>query len=177
MTAQIAELCRLYVLLAFLLSAGGKTFGFTDFRRGLTDSFRIPRNLSGVLAAVIIAAEWIVVGLLTFERGVSRLGMAAALLLLGLFTTVILVAFLRGASVSCNCFGASTRRISIYDLFRNGALMGACAFNLLYAQGETMNTISYVLLTGVALTALLMTVNLHDLVQLVRLSRRGGVAE
>jgi hypothetical protein len=179
MAAHLAELCRLYVLLAFLLSAGGKTLGFGEFRRGLTDSFSIPSNLSGLVGGVIIAAEWTIAALLTLDRGASgRIGMAAALSLLGLFTAVILVAFMKGAIVSCNCFGASTRRISIYDLFRNGTLMGACAFNLLYAQRETMSAVSCVLLALVALTALLMTVNLQVMVQLARLSRRGaGAAE
>lgn len=179
MVAHIAELCRWYVLFAFLLSAGGKVLGCGEFRRSLTQSFSIPSNLSGVLAGVIIAAEAVIAGLLTLDRGVpGRVGMAAALLLLGLFTVVVLVAFLKGAIVSCNCFGGSTRRISIYDLFRNGALMSACAFNLLYAQPDTMNAISCVLLAGAALTALLMTVNLQEMLQLVRLSRAGaGVAE
>jgi hypothetical protein len=179
MAAHIAELCRVYVLLAFLFAAGGKTFDFGEFRRGLTESFNIPRTLSGAVAGVIIAAEWGIAGLLTFDRGAAgRAGMAAALLLLGLFTAVIALAFVRGAIVSCNCFGASTRRISIYDLFRNGALMGACSFNLMYAQSGTVNAISYVLLTGAALTALTMTVNLQEMVQVVRLSRRSaGAAE
>src|SRR5687768_12946336 len=139
MAAHIAELCRLYVLLAFLFAAGGKTFGFGEFRRGLTESFDIPRTLSGAVAGVIIAAEWVIAALLTLARGAAGRAGMAALLLLGLFTAVIVVAFVKGAIVSCNCFGASSRRISIYDLFRNGALMAACAFNLLYAQPGTVN--------------------------------------
>lgn len=169
MAAQVAELCRWYVLFALLLAAGGKTLSFGEFRRGLTDSFNIPSIPSGIVAATIVAAEWMIVGLLISNRG----GMLAALLLLGLFTAVILVAFMKGAIVNCNCFGASTRRVSIYDLFRNGALMSACAFNLLYARPGTMSVISYLLLAGAALTALLMTVNLQEMVQVIRLSRRG----
>jgi hypothetical protein len=48
----------------------------------------------------------------------------------------------------------------------------------MYAQAGTVNAISYVLLTGAALTALTLTVNLQEMVQLIRLSRRSaGAAE
>ena len=60
-------------------------------------------------------------------------------------------------------------KVMLYALF-------ACAFNLLYAQPGTVNAISYVLLTGAALTALTMTVNLQEMVQVVRLSRRSAGA-
>lgn len=165
----ISEGSRLYVLLALLFAAWGKSANVEQFKEAIAKSFPRLGRASGFVAISIIGTEWLIAALMLFGGVQSRIGLAAALGLFILFTTVISWALLLGNPVVCNCFGSSGHRISVHDLFRNILFIGASWLGLHYSStAGSIGVIAYVALAGIALILLLLSIALQDIATLLR---------
>lgn len=168
-TVYISEASRLYVLIALLLAAWGKTIGFGKFRKELIDSFPSLSNVSALVALLIVAAEWLIAALLLSGGAASRAGLAAALALFSVFTAVISVSLVQERAMVCSCFGSSSHRISAHDLVRNVLFMGAAGFSLMHPPIDgSIDGISRTSLAGVALIIFLLSTSMQDVALLLR---------
>lgn len=166
----ISQACRLFVVIVLLSAATGKTLNFSRFRDGLVKSFPTAGGVIGVLAALIVIAEWLVgASLLSPTMSIRSLGLLAALALFTLFATVITWSLIQDRAISCSCFGASTHRITPYDLLRNLVFIGAVVIAWKYAQTDAaIDAVSSLMLAGIALIAFLITTALQDIALLLR---------
>lgn len=163
------EICRLYVLIALLFAAWGKTIGFTAFRRSLADSFPALARVDAAVASAIVSAEWAIALLILIGGASSRIGIVAALVLLSLFTAVIGAALASGRAIVCSCFGASGHRIGGVDVVRNLALIVAAAVVVFWPTGEgAWPPIQQLTLAAIATIFVLASVWLRDLGWLLR---------
>jgi thiol-disulfide isomerase/thioredoxin len=176
MTAtSLSEACRLYILVVLFAAAVGKARALGDFAQTLEALVHLPSRWSRSVAAAIAALELLVALALVAGGTAARHGMAAALALFLAFTAVLLVALVRRQAVSCNCFGAGDHPISAWDLVRNLLLIAACvAWFLLGPPEAALPPGAWLLLSGAAVLAFLLSTNLHRLAHLVR---RGGREE
>jgi hypothetical protein len=163
--------CRWAIGITFAVSALGKATSMTSFRAAVADFGVLPAGWVDRVAAGTVAAEGLVVVLLALGRGSTAAGFALALVLLGLFSAVLATALRRNAGVSCNCFGYSDRRISWYDVVRNGCLTLCCASGLwssFAAPGGRPALAVILALALMAATFMVLVSNLEDIVELLR---------
>lgn len=169
MAPPLVEICRLYVLIALLFAAWGKTAGFAAFRESLADSFPALARVAAAVAFAIVAAEWTIALLMLAGGASARIGVIAALALLSLFTLVIGAALASGRAIVCSCFGASGHRIGIVDFVRNLALTAAAAVAVVLSTGgDAWPPIQQLTLAGIATILVLASVWLRDLGWLLR---------
>lgn len=172
-TPVLVEICRLYVLIALLFAAWGKTAGFAAFRVSLADSFPALARVDAAVALAIVAAEWTIALLMLVGGAPARIGIVAALALLSLFTLVIGASLASGRAIVCSCFGASGHRIGIVDFVRNLVLTAAAAVvAALTVIWPTVDgawpPIQQLTLAGIATILVLASVWLRDLGWLLR---------
>lgn len=167
--AHLAEAGRLYVLIALVLAAWGKSIGFARFRETLAESFPGMGNAAASIALAIVSAEWSIAGMLLGGGAASRAGLAAALALFSLFAAVIAWSLIQDRAIVCSCFGTSSHRISIYDLIRNLLFICASAFALRYLSPATsIEPVAEAALAGIAIIVLLLSTALQDIALLLR---------
>lgn len=164
-----AELCRIYVLLLLGAASVGKALAPAAFARSLADFLPLGPRAARAAATVVFATEAAIALLLLAGGRLASAGMAAAFLLFAAFGATIGTALARGRTVSCNCFGSGARRISRYDMVRNGILLAACAFYLLHPiQVAVIAPVGWTLLGLAALILILVTGNLDEIAALAR---------
>jgi hypothetical protein len=163
--------CRWAIGFTFAVSALGKARSVRSFQAAVADFGVLPRRLVDPVAAAAVAAEGLVVLLFALGRGWAAAGFVLALVLLAVFSAVLATALRRDAALTCNCFGASERRISWYDVARNGCLALCCAGGLWSwsaAPGGRPEPALIMALVLMAATFLVLVSNLADIVELLR---------
>lgn len=138
-------LARLGLAAVFAVAAAAKLADRTAFAETL-ERFRLPP----VAAPAVPAAE-LAAALLLLVPGCARVGAAAALVLLALFTAAIAATLRRGEQPDCGCFGASSRTpVGPGTIVRNGALAAVAAVVLVEGAGAPPrgSTLWIVLLVG-----------------------------
>lgn len=172
-----AETCRLFVLIALLAAAIGKTANFRRFRDSLDDAFPVLRRDGAMLvAAAILIGEWSAALLMLAGGASSRVGLLLASGLFVFLTAVVAMVLAKGLSVRCNCFGASQRRISGYDLARNLLFIAAACFGLCGASVNGVEGVIggfalpvYVPMVAVALILFQLSIALREIVHILRI--------
>ena len=142
----------------------------SGFEQAVTDLRALPARLARPAAiGTVIAESLVVLGMLVGSVGLPAGFVLGAVLLL-LFSVVLVAALRRDAGVSCNCFGASERPISWYDLGRNAALLACCGAGLAgYAIAEGNPPGSVIALLGLmAGCFFLIVTNSEDIVESLR---------
>jgi hypothetical protein len=163
--------CRWLIGLAFALSATGKARALGAFRSTITEFGVLPARLARAAAIATIAAEGLVVVLVAAGDTLAAAGFALALVLLAVFAVILGAAVRKNVDVSCNCFGSSERRVSWYDVARNGLLGLCCAGGLwtwLLTAGERLSPALIVALGLTAAGFLVITANLDDFIEMLR---------
>jgi hypothetical protein len=160
MSAFTGEACRLYVMVALAAAVAGKSIALDDFRDTLLDLPGLSPGNSGAAALAVIGAEAAILGAV---MAAPRIGMAAALATFALMWTAILVALVSRRPLMCNCFGGRARPVSWFDLVRNLALVGACAWFLRSPPLAGPGLAGWLLLLGVAFIAFLISTNLDEI--------------
>src|SRR5687768_1892056 len=117
-------LCRLIVLFTFLVAFVGKARDLTLFRETITAFDVIPRGLGQAAALGIIGNELLIILFLIMDKPFLVWGFLLGLVWLTMFMVLLTTALIRKSRVACNCFGAGQNRISIFDVIRNGMLVG-----------------------------------------------------
>jgi hypothetical protein len=112
--------------LVFAWSFVGKARDVPGFERTIARFDLLPKSLQRLAALAALAGELAVA--LTMLAGGAALawGFGLAALLLLAFCVALAAALARKIETACNCFGASERPISPYDLLRNAGFT-ACA--------------------------------------------------
>jgi uncharacterized membrane protein YphA (DoxX/SURF4 family) len=162
--------CRWSVGITFLASAVGKARDLPGFRQAVTDLHALPSRLARPAAIGTVLAESLVaLGMLVGSVALPA-GFVLGAVLLVLFSVVLIAALRRDAGVSCNCFGASERPISWYDIGRNAMLVACCIAGLAgYAIADGNPPASAVVLLGLmAGCFFLILTNSEDIVELLR---------
>jgi len=163
--------CRWLIGLAFAVSAVGKARALSAFRSTITEFGVLPARLAPAAAKATIAAEGLVVVLVAAGDVLAAAGFALALALLAAFSVILGAAVRRHTDVSCNCFGASERRVSWYDVARNGLLGLCCAGGLWTWLLPARERLSPAVIMALGLTAagfLVITANLDDFIAMLR---------
>jgi integral membrane sensor domain MASE1 len=169
LASQVGEIARLWLLIAVLVAACGKSLAFGRFRRDLAASFPELGKASVPLAAAIVAIEWVLAVLLLYGGAAVRYGFIGTALLFGALTAVVAAALAQDRTVVCSCFGTTSHRMSGYDLLRNGLLVGAAVFGVFAPPAVGLEVFSHIALAGVALIAFQLSVGLQDIVAVLRI--------
>ncbi|ELX08335.1 hypothetical protein Jab_2c03810 [Janthinobacterium sp. HH01] len=167
-----ALVVRLLVGMVFLLAVAGKLRSPARFRANLTESMGVPPALGVVLTLVVILAEAALALMLLGDMQARTLAMPAALLLLIGFSCFVGYKYVTADSVRCSCFGEADRPLSVYDLLRNGLLIGAIACWLYWPAGPAQSTPAQLALASAAALALAVGLSrLHELIVRFRIAR------
>jgi hypothetical protein len=160
--------CRVAIASVFALSAGGKALDVVRFEESVSDFRLLPTGWSKAAAWIFIFLEFVVVLAMVVGGGALPIGFVLALALLAVFSAALGVTLRRGLRVSCNCFGHTERRVSPYDVGRNGVLI-ACslvgATTSVSSPPPPSSTIEAVLASLMALCFVVLVINLRDVVK------------
>lgn len=160
----VSEAARLFVLVTLVGAAWSKSMAMGQFADSLSESFPRLAKTSRFAAIAIVGAEWLIAGLIATGGTISQVGLAAAFALFSVFAGVIALALAQGRAIICNCFGRSTRPISVHDLVRNALLIVACGLAFAaHTGGHGLPPFAYVPLVGVAIIMFLISTRLHDI--------------
>lgn len=131
MTAHMLVVSRTIFTVTFVFSAAAKLRGLDAFRVALEDLRILPLGWARPLARIIVSTEALFAVVIAIGVGLPYAMAAAALVLLAFTSALALAMRRKGGAVSCNCFGASSTRVSGYDLIRNAILVGIGALSAL----------------------------------------------
>lgn len=118
--------CRLVLGLTFTFSFVSKARDIRQFTTTIANFDLLPRRWTKIAVLLFLSGEAAVVILMIVGGLLLPAGFALAGLLLLLFTLAILSALRRNIHTFCNCFGASVRPLTYYDVWRNAGFM-ACS--------------------------------------------------
>lgn len=118
--------CRLVIGLAFALSFVGKLRDVAQFAETIRNFDLLPKQLTRTAAVLFLTGEAVVVLFMVLGDRLLPVVFTLAGLLLLLFTLALLSALRRNIETSCNCFGASEKPLTYYDIWRNVGFM-ACS--------------------------------------------------
>ena len=118
--------CRIAIALVFASSFFGKLTDLHTVEETISQFDLFPKRFSHLAAWLLLGSELTVVLLMLLDGIWLGLGLTlAACLLLG-FSLALASVLARKIRTSCNCFGASKKSVSTYDLWRNACFI-ACA--------------------------------------------------
>ncbi|MEU3168100.1 MauE/DoxX family redox-associated membrane protein [Streptosporangium sp. NPDC006930] len=155
--------CRVLTSLVFAVSLVGKVADITSFRAAIRSLVPIRGNAVWLVLCLVFLAELSVVVLMLIAGDLLVLGFALAALLLGAFTTALVVSLAQGRKVSCNCFGKSKEQVTGFDVARNTILIIVAALSALFLAGspapragfEPLELLTVTVMSGTTLAFLL----------------------
>jgi len=168
--AVVFMFCRITIVLLFLFSSASKALDLRDFVVTIGDFKLLPRRWSKTAAWLFLGSEITAAVLILLGGNVLSLGFLLATALLVTFSLALGMALRRNISMSCNCFGRTERRISYYDLARNGVLilctvLGLCLCN---TAPQNLAISEIIVLVLMSVVFLLFVMNLREIVAALR---------
>lgn len=169
----IVAFCRVVTGLVFAFSGLSKARDLSRFRKAILGFELLPHYMSGLAALLFLGGEFGVVLLLAIGGSFLFAGFVLAALLLLIFCSALASALVRKLHISCNCFGASQKPVTVMDIWRNvGFLLcatGGCAL-LSWIQGrrESLGGLEWLLIGLGAGAFVLVWTQLEDIAQLFR---------
>lgn len=118
--------CRLVIGIAFTWSSLGKLRDMRSFTAAIGRFGLLPKTLHRPVAWLFLIGELGVVVSMLLGSQLSLWGFLLAVMMLLVFCVALIFVLLRKVRISCNCFGASEKMVSPYDLIRNAGFI-ACA--------------------------------------------------
>jgi uncharacterized membrane protein YphA (DoxX/SURF4 family) len=115
----VLAFCRVAVGLVFAVSSIGKVRDIVQFQKTIRSFEIIPAKLDKLASMLFLSCEFVVVILVTLGGSLLFLGFLLAFCLLLLFCIALLSVLARKIQTSCNCFGASKKPVSLFDVWRN----------------------------------------------------------
>lgn len=170
-TLYILAFCRVVTGLVFAFSSLSKARDLSRFRQAILNFALLPERLSGLAALLFLAGEFIVVLFVAIGGPFLLAGFLLAALLLLVFCAALASVLVRKLPISCNCFGASQKPVTIMNIGRNlGFLLctvGGCAL-LGWTQGrrESLGGIEWLLIGLGATVFVLIWIQLEEIAQL-----------
>lgn len=161
---------RWFVGLTFAWSSVAKLRSFANFKAAVLDFGLLPTRWVRAAATTVVVVEALIALAMLFEGLVLGAGFIAAVALLCCLTVAILAVLRRKARVACNCFGASDRVLTGYDVARNTVMATVCVVGLASSRSSTA-PIEPAITAGIAGAAAFLVVlvaNLGDVVETLR---------
>lgn len=121
--AAMLGFCRVVIGLVFALSFASKIGDIRAFAQTLARFNLLPQQLILPAAMFFVVAELLVVMLMLVGGIALRHGFVLAFVLLLAFSLALSIGLRRKIRTSCNCFGANTKTISHFDVWRNTAFL------------------------------------------------------
>ncbi|MEU8970167.1 MauE/DoxX family redox-associated membrane protein [Streptomyces monashensis] len=147
----------------FVLSATSKLRDFNGFRTHLASIIPVTSAITYTLTGGAISAEFLITLTLWVDRTV-HLAFLLALLLLTAFSVFIAYLLVSNKRVSCACFGASTRPVSVVHLGRNIALLLIAGICMVASRGSASPAMfDYLLVLAPALVSAAIVARLDDI--------------
>lgn len=136
--AVLESFVRFFVGFTFAASFLSKARDVDAFRTAVRGFALLPPRAAGPLAWTFLAGELAtsVLLLAPLDHRALLAGLSLALGLLLVFTAALASVLLRGLDISCNCFGASTRPVSRFDVWRNLGVAVCCGLGLAAAASR-----------------------------------------
>lgn len=163
--------CRALLAAVFMIAFVGKVRGratFDEFVASIVALGILPKALSAAAARALVVAEAAAVLLLALPSTVP-LGFLAAVGMLVVLTSGILVALRRGRQAPCRCFGASVTPLGRAHVIRNLVLIAVSGSGLTAWAGagaSVAHPAGVVLALVAAAVGVLLVVRLDDLMEL-----------
>lgn len=169
-SAYVLLLARWFVGLTFAWSSAAKLWRFSGFEAAVSDFGLVPSRWTRAVARIVVVVEALIAVAMLIGGPILSIGFVAAFALLSCLTLAILAVLRRKARVACNCFGASDRVLTRYDVARNVILLGVCVGGLVCSRASTAAIEPLVVaVLGVASAAFVVLVaNLGDVVETLR---------
>ena len=169
----ILAFCRVVIGLVFVVSSISKVLHISRFRQAISNFHILPGQLSGAAAILFICGEFAVVIFVIISGPLLLFGFALAIFLLLLFCIALVSVLVRRIRTSCNCFGASTKQVSHFDVWRNVGFI-LCALGgygaLAWTKGTQGNPglLEWVLIGLGAAVFVVIWIQLGEIIQLFR---------
>lgn len=163
--------CRVAIGLVFAISSIGKIRDIARFQQTIWEFRVLSRGVSNLAALLFLGGEMAVVLLLLLGGAFLLPGFVLAILLLLLFCGALASVLGRNLSLSCNCFGASQKPVTVMDIWRNlGFLLsavGGCAL-LVWTQGrqESLGGVEWLLIGFGAAAFVLIWIQVEEIAHL-----------
>ncbi len=119
----VLAFCRVVIGLVFILSCISKARDMAQFIQTIHAFDVLPRSLNRVAAMLFLGGEFAVAALVLIGGPLLIFGFSLAIGLLLLFCFALTSVLARGIRTTCNCFGANTKEISTFDVWRNVGLI------------------------------------------------------
>ena len=172
MLPYLLTFCRLVIGLAFALSFVGKVRDASQFTETIRKFDLLPPGWAGPAAALFLGGEATVVALLILGGRLLPLAFALAGLLLTVFSLALLSSLWRGIETACNCFGASQKPLTYYDVGRNAGFILLAAAGLGMAGAtDTLPALAFIehlFIFIIAAVFLLLWTNLSEIAALLQ---------
>jgi hypothetical protein len=133
---------RIALGLLFAYSFVTKARDMTPFAGTIGRFDLLPRRWSKTVALLFLGGEAAVVVLVIAGGRFLPLAFGLAGLLLSLFTVAVLLALRRNIVTSCNCFGATDKPLTYYDVGRNAGFI-ACSLLGWWSATQTLLAAQY----------------------------------
>lgn len=163
--------CRLFTIIVFSVSFLGKVRDIRAFGN-IIDRFQmLPKQMSLLAAYIFLFLEAIIVAMLLVKK-LNIFGFSIAVVLLIIFTIGLWNVLKSDIETSCNCFGISERKISIYDILRNVIVIIIGIMGILTTINSTSNdylvSISSVIMLPPSIITFIIVTNLQELQSLFK---------
>lgn len=127
---QALPFFRATTVIVFTVSFAAKIANVARFKRAIEDFSLLPTGFSSLAAPLFLLIEVSIVILLLVGNDSLVAGFLLAIVTLILFSAALFSVVLRRLRVSCNCFGASDRQVTIVDVWRNAIFLAVAALGL-----------------------------------------------
>lgn len=169
LAAYAVLFCRITIILVFALSLIGKLRDMRAFIDTVRDFDLVPRQIGRRVAQTVVVLEGVVVVSLLVGGWFQIIGFGLALALLTIFCYALISVLRRKMSISCGCFGPNVKRVSMYDVIRNGVFVICSVIGLILSPIASAPTlIETVLFIGMATAWVLIWTHLDEIATLFR---------
>jgi hypothetical protein len=165
--------CRAIFAFVFSWSFLGKIHSPNAFVRSIQNFRLLPKSFTKPLAWLFMFGELVVVIAMIIGRDFLVWGFILGTLLLMIFSLALALVLASKIKTSCNCFGASEKLISPYDLVRNIGFI-SCGIVGVFLQSIANNDLalidllSKIFMSLVAIVFVLIFTQLEDIVSLFK---------
>lgn len=161
---------RWFVGLTFAWSSLAKLRSFASFQAAVSDFGLLPTRRIRLVATAVVTIEAVIAAAMLTRGLVLGAGFVVAIALLVGLTTAIAMVLRRKARVACNCFGASDRVLTRYDIARNLVIAAVCVVGVVcsHAIAAPVEPLAAVGLVGAAAFLVALVANLGDVVETLR---------
>jgi uncharacterized membrane protein YphA (DoxX/SURF4 family) len=167
-SAYLLAFSRFMTVFVFGWAGISKLRDFSAFERAVVNFNILPKTLVKYVAVFFISGELAVVALMLLGNRNLYAGFGLAAFLLLTFSVALISVLARKLSTPCNCFGASMKPVSRYDVLRNMGLVACSLIGWLSLPNSlvSLELVEVALLGLMAVTISIVWIKFGDLIEL-----------